>query len=233
MLKNTVIIKSFIPNKQTELSNSINEIHKNILVKSYGFAWTSNNKFWFQEKKNVICFYAIDEETDEILCAYRHEFIFSRNEILKTPFISGLEVEKYNSIIERLIEIADEGIYSETCAFWCPIDMKYKKSLLSRLLFTYGIVCSFLNNSKNIVGLAPEKLVDYYSNYGLCLDYKYQNMIEYSEKKHPSYFVLFDKQRENKQLFETVRQCIEKNIEIKLEPYENVYLKFEQPLIIF
>jgi hypothetical protein len=233
MLKNKVIIKSFIPNKQTELSNSINEIHKNILVKSYGFAWASNNKFWFQEKKNVICFYAIDEDTDEILCAYRHEFIFSSNEVLKTPFISGIDIEKYNSIYERLTDIANEGIYSETCAFWCNKDMKYKKSLLSKLLFVYGIVCAFLNNSKNIVGLAPDELVNYYTKFGLCLDYKIKNSVEYSENKYPCYFVLFNKQLENKYLFEIVRNSIDNNSEFKLEPYENVYLKFEKPLIIF
>jgi len=233
-MKTEIIIKGFIPTDNTLLSESINETHKEVLYNMFGFVAPSNNKEWIKDNNNnIIAFYAHEKYSNEILCAYRHEFISNKDEIYKTPFISGVDITENKLLINRLSEIANLGMYSETCAFWCPKEMKYKESLLSKFLFTYGIITSFLNGSVTVVGLAPDKLLNYYSNYGLYLDEKITDIIYYSKHRYPSYFVNFDKSRENKELFKVVNDSIYNDSAIQLKPYKNCLLTFEKPLIMY
>ena len=230
-MKNEVIITSYIPYQNQEIACQINFLHKKVLDR-FNFQVPSNNTEWIN-KKNVIGFFAQDIKTKKILCAYRHEFIFNKNEIGLTPFLNGVNTSLHGNLMSRLNNLIQTGPYSETCAFWSAPEMNYKKSNLSRYLFTYGIISSLLNGTENVLGLAPLKLVDYYTSYGLETDTNVIETINYSKQQHPSKFVLYNKNNSNKIISDEVNNCFKTGSQLKLLPYENTYLNIERPTIIF
>ncbi len=135
--------------------------------------------------------------------------------------------------MERLKELIAKGPYSETCAFWSPPNMDFKQSKLSKYLFSYGIIASFLNGTANVLGLAPVDLVNYYGKYGLLTDSRVPEIIDYSNQLHPSQFVLYNKNNDNEDMYKEIMKHMQEDSYLPLSPYQDTYLRIEKPVIAF